>query len=241
MGSRYGKHIDKGDSNALQLPTYPMPASRSVSCSEYKTDVLKFVNDLKENNSSAWECLREMTEEKSYRIYLMSIIEDLDDRYDVYLKGLVAFLEKIPAWTYDKNKGSGTHSLVAYLMRIINNKAGDYWRSKYRKGEISKVDLDVILNKRKENGPDDEPGEEGLAAELETNPAWSEESYEALEKCRESLSDEHYDIIERKVMRGQSYEEIARATGIPVGTLRERLSKAIKKLRDCMKKKLIEP
>ena len=56
-------------------------------------------------------------------------------------------------------------------------------------------------------------------------------------RVMQSLSVEHREILTLRLMGGHSYEEIARITGIPVGTVKSRVFYAVKECRDMLKER----
>ncbi len=55
-----------------------------------------------------------------------------------------------------------------------------------------------------------------------------------LRGCIEALPVEYRDVIVMRELDGMSYREIAETTAVPAGTVMSRLSRARKKLEDCM-------
>jgi RNA polymerase sigma-70 factor (ECF subfamily) len=53
----------------------------------------------------------------------------------------------------------------------------------------------------------------------------------------QSLSAEHREILTLRLIGGQSYEEIASLTGVPIGTVKSRMFYAVKICREMMKQR----
>lgn len=52
--------------------------------------------------------------------------------------------------------------------------------------------------------------------------------------CQKVLSRQEYEVLEEIILNNGSYSELSRRTGVDPGTLRKRLQRALKKLRENM-------
>ena len=112
----------------------------------------------------------------------------------------------------------------AWLLRIARNKAYDHFRRQ---------------NRRRESSVDEEDGL-FLATVTDDNPsppavAVNSELREALEHCVGGLSDEHREVIVLIDVQGQSYDEASTVCGVNIGTMKSRLNRARRRVRDCLR------
>ena len=112
----------------------------------------------------------------------------------------------------------------SWLLRIARNKAYDHFRRQNRRRESS-VD--------EENAP-------FLATLTDNNPsphavAVNSELRDALEHCVGGLSDEHREVIVLIDVQGQSYDDASEVCGVNIGTIKSRLNRARRRVRDCLR------
>ena len=112
----------------------------------------------------------------------------------------------------------------AWLLKIARNKAYDHFRRQNRRRESS-VD------------EDDAPF---LAKLTDANPsphavAVNSELREALEHCVGGLSDEHREVIVLIDVQGQSYDDVSAVCAVNIGTVKSRLNRARRRVRDCLR------
>lgn len=112
----------------------------------------------------------------------------------------------------------------AWLLRIARNKAYDHFRRQNRRRESS-VD--------EENAPflatltDDNPSPHAVAVNSELR--------EALEHCVGGLSEEHREVIVLIDVQGESYDDASAVCGVNIGTVKSRLNRARRRVRDCLR------
>jgi RNA polymerase sigma-70 factor (ECF subfamily) len=75
-----------------------------------------------------------------------------------------------------------------------------------------------------------------LPAKEEDEPHWSAEDAASLHAALDSLAAEHREVLLLRFIEEMSYEDIARVTGCPVGTVRSRLHYAKRALRDVLER-----
>ncbi len=112
----------------------------------------------------------------------------------------------------------------AWLLRIARNKAYDHFRRQSRRRESS-VDEDdtpflAMLT-------DDNPSPHAVAVNSELR--------DALEHCVGGLSDEHREVIVLIDVQGQSYDDVSSVCDVNIGTVKSRLNRARRRVRDCLK------
>lgn len=112
----------------------------------------------------------------------------------------------------------------AWLLRIARNKAYDHFRRQ---------------NRRRESSVDDDAAP-FLMTLTDSNPsphavAVNSELREALEHCVGGLSHEHREVIVLIDVQGQSYDDASVVCGVNIGTVKSRLNRARRRVRDCLK------
>jgi RNA polymerase sigma-70 factor (ECF subfamily) len=124
----------------------------------------------------------------------------------------------------------GGPSFRAWLLRIASNQACDFWRRAHRHPQDS---LDIIMD-------EDEPHDVGLlsalvATEQASNPEeflLNQELQELLQKGLQELPLDQRVVVILCDVQGLSYEDIAASTQTSLGTVRSRISRGRKRLRD---------
>ena len=111
-----------------------------------------------------------------------------------------------------------------WLLRIARNKAYDYFRRQNRRRESS-VDADdaVFAERLTSNNPS--PADVAMNTELR----------EAIEHCVGALSHEHREVVVLIDVQGSSYDDASEVCGVSVGTIKSRLNRARRRVRDCLR------
>jgi RNA polymerase sigma-70 factor (ECF subfamily) len=120
-------------------------------------------------------------------------------------------------------------SFKAWLMRIVTNACYDELRRRQRRPATSLEDL------VSDDGPDLES--EIALASPEDGPetlAQRRELADAIQRCLNGLPDDMRAVAVLCDVQGFDYSEIAASTGIALGTVKSRLSRARARLRDCL-------
>ncbi len=112
----------------------------------------------------------------------------------------------------------------AWLLRIARNKAYDHFRRQNRRRESSVDEEDTPFLATL---TDDNPSPHAVAVNSELR--------EALEHCVGGLSDEHREVIVLIDVQGQSYDDASAVCGVNIGTVKSRLNRARRRVRDCLK------
>ena len=112
----------------------------------------------------------------------------------------------------------------AWLLRIARNKAYDYFRRQKRRRESS-VDEDTDVFREKLVSDNPSPADVAMNLELR----------EALEHCVGGLSHQHREVIVLVDVQGQSYDDAAAVCGVNIGTVKSRLNRARRRVRDCLR------
>lgn len=141
------------------------------------------------------------------RRYALSLLRNTAEADDLVQATVERALSREAQW--DPGKG-----LRPWLFRILHNLYVSSVRSRYREIKANSLEW--------QDG--------GIAG--------SHESYAELSKLREMmdrLPDGHREVILLVAVQGFSYQEAASVTGVPVGTVRSRLSRAREHLRSLLK------
>ena len=116
-------------------------------------------------------------------------------------------------------------SFKAWLMRIATNACYDELRRRKRRPQTS---LDQIIDENESfaflSSPDDGPEKKQQSLEM----------MHAIEDCLRTLPDEQRITAVLGDVEGYDYQEIAGLTGVSLGTVKSRMSRARMKLRECL-------
>lgn len=103
--------------------------------------------------------------------------------------------------------------LMPWLARICTNQAYSLFRHRKRRPEQS---IEPLVEAGRQWGVDDDPADHTARSEHDTQ----------LRTCFAELSAEHQAVLALRILQDLSYEEIATALHIPIGTVMSRLSRA---------------
>jgi RNA polymerase sigma-70 factor (ECF subfamily) len=167
----------------------------------------------------AWSGAAEAREELVMRhrgsAYLLALqlLGNRDDALDVAQEALLRFFASFRRITPGR-------AVRPWLLAIVRNQARDFWRrQRVRRPESIDVDPDILLSQLVDTGPD--PEEAVRRAELRRR-VW---------RAIAALSDDHREIVVLRDFHGLSYDELAQALGIKIGTVMSRLHAARQRLR----------
>jgi RNA polymerase sigma-70 factor (ECF subfamily) len=118
-------------------------------------------------------------------------------------------------------------SLKPWLMRIVTNACYDELRRRQRRPATS---LDVLHDVQPMPGLALHSPQENPEQHAERN-----ELSDAIQDCINDLPDDQRVIAVLSDVEGYVYQEIASITGLPLGTVKSRLSRARNRLRDCLR------
>ena len=120
-----------------------------------------------------------------------------------------------------KMRGSNVR---AWLLKIARNKAYDHFRRQSRRQESSVEDETTAFRERL---PSDNPSPSDVAINSELR--------DAIEHCVGALSHEHREVVVLIDVQGGSYEDASSVTGVSIGTIKSRLNRARRRVRDCLR------
>lgn len=103
--------------------------------------------------------------------------------------------------------------LYPWLARIATNQAYSLFRHRKRRPETS---IEPLVEAGVQWGTDDDPADHAARNEHGAR----------LRAAFEQLSQEHQAVLALRVLQDLSYEQIAEALGVPIGTVMSRLSRA---------------
>lgn len=117
-------------------------------------------------------------------------------------------------------------SFKSWLLRIVTNGCYDELRRRKRRPADSLEDL----------APDSADDPPQLVSKAENPEEYTEraELSRAIENCIRGLSPEHRTLVVLRDVEDLDYQEIADTTGLGLGTVKSRLSRARARLRDCL-------
>ncbi|MBN2471068.1 MAG: sigma-70 family RNA polymerase sigma factor [Anaerolineae bacterium] len=120
-------------------------------------------------------------------------------------------------------------SFISWLLRIVTNTCYDELRRRKRRPQEGFDDL------APEDSLDPPPQ---LVSSAENPEAYTQrmELSSGIEDCIRHLSDEHRVLVVLRDVEELDYNEIASMTGLELGTVKSRLSRARARLRDCLRR-----
>ena len=134
--------------------------------------------------------------------------------------------DTVLSWIRDVRAGKVIENLPGYLRTVFERRLSDRLRRQYRR-EVEFSDDGTVLNAI----PDDSDPEELSRSVREA---------EAVRKALGRLAAIYREVVYRHYMKGQGVEEIARALGVPVGTVKSRLSDGRGQMKEAVAKHLQE-
>lgn len=185
---------------------------------------LEWVRRLKEGDIKALEELVRCYQDRIYRL-AYGLLQDPEDALDVTQEAFLRVHQSI-------GRFAGKSAFFTWLYRIVVNLCHDTRRKKARrKHEFS---LDQVLEEREEAGEAPleiaDPqgiGPDEVSADLELEMM--------VRQAMESLPDKHRTTLLLREVEGLSYEEIAEATQVNIGTVMSRLHYARKRMQEMLR------
>jgi len=179
----------------------------------------EFIERLKRNDAAAFE---ELVAARSGEIYglLFRLTENSEEARDLTQETFLRTFQNI-------GRFRGEADLRTWIYRIAINQARNRWRWWRRRSRDSTVSLDATL------GSSDQPLIATLA-ESAANPEQTTLAHErelALRAALRKLSLAYRETVILRDIEGFTYEEIALALGINVGTVKSRLARGRLELR----------
>lgn len=182
-----------------------------MPCDPKNSDLVQILLAMAEGDRSAMHRLYVRTSRELYSLcfsFIQNREASEDVLHEVYLK----------AWnravSYDQTKGTP----MAWLTRIARNCAIDWIRAQKRRNTTGDETL-VFLADEGENAED-------MLIRVEQS--------EDVKRQVESLASADADLIRSAYLRGMTYSEVAEMTGLPLGTVKTRIRRGLRILRERM-------
>ena len=176
-------------------------------------DELRAIAQAKKGDADAFAFLVQTYETSVYRLALR-MCGNAHDAEEVAQEAFVAAWKGMPAFR-------GESKFSSWLYQLTTNAAIDFLRREKRHRATTPIEDEVDLAA---------PGTPQQAAE-------AAEVRQALQQALEALTPEHREIFLLRQMRQLSYEEIGQLLGLESGTVKSRLSRAKKQLREILTQK----
>jgi len=138
--------------------------------------------------------------------YILRLVSKPNVAEDLLQEVFVAVWQGLDAFKQES-------SVKTWLFRISHNKTMSWMRTFYRNQE---VDQDATID-----------AVDGLAPDMQTLLSWRAEM---VQEALNDLSANHRSVIELFYYHGLSYAEISEVIGCPIGTVKSRMSHAMKYL-----------
>lgn len=176
-----------------------------------------WVEAAKGGDVEAFRRLHEVHRDVAFRV-AWRVVGNRHDALDVVQDAFVRAFEKLATFT-------GQSSFRSWLLRIVSNRAIDYRRSRRvrRALPFSNGTVDGVGG-APEPATDDPPG----------SPAERGELKDAIAAAMDALSDDARQVISMYAGGEMTYQEIADALGIPIGTVMSRLYHARRRMREML-------
>ncbi len=174
-----------------------------------------------------------------------SKIINTSDREEIvckfFLNMVTQRLETFKYFVDDRKKIIENPRFMAWASKDIRNLCVDYLRDKYRTNQAENfTDFEIRkYGRRKRNEPTDSPFKDSLVQNTFQQPEQRLANLEArqeLGKALKKLDKKYRDVILRYYFKGLKYEEIRKTLNLPLGTVRSRLNKAKKNLKNLLLK-----
>jgi RNA polymerase sigma-70 factor (ECF subfamily) len=174
---------------------------------------MELVRAAQKGDDSAFEALVRTYEKKVYHLALR-MCGNQEDAYEIAQE---AFLSAWKGLTFFR----GESSFSTWLYRLASNAAIDFLRREKRQSSPGDFSLDDEETYIEPPDPSPTPQQHAEATELRA----------ALAEGLNKLSPEHRQVLLLRELQGLSYEEIADALDLDLGTVKSRIARAREKLR----------
>lgn len=182
-----------------------------MASNKHNSELLQILLAMAEGDKEAMRRLYVRTSRELYSLcfsFIQNREASEDVVHEVYLK----------AWnraaSYDQTKGTP----MAWLTRIARNSAIDWIRAQKRRPTTGDGELIFVIDQS-------ETAEEMLIRV---------EQSEDVRQQVENLASADADLIRRAYLRGMTYSEVANETGLPLGTVKTRIRRGLRIMRERM-------
>ncbi len=197
--------------------------SRSISPDAGFEQAEALVVRLKEGDEQAFAEAFQLYRDMVYNL-ASKLLADRSDALDITQEVFLTLFRKI-------HRFRGDCSLKTWLYRVTLNQAANRNRWWKRRLRHRTAPLSLSLRPDESGPPLDPPSSEPSPQRL----LLSRETKEALEKSLESLPFEQRAAVVLRDVQQLSYEEISRATGVQVGTVKSRIARGRERLRQVLR------
>ena len=167
-------------------------------------------------DDAAFAELVRMYENKAFHLALRMCGNE-EDASDVAQDAFLAAWKGLPSFR-------GEAGFSTWLYRLVSNAAIDHLRrTKHQRGNVSLDDEELNLD-----APDTAPGPQESAEGMELQ--------QVVQEGLNALGDDHRTVLVMREVQCLSYEEIAQALSIDLGTVKSRISRARNALRKILLK-----
>ena len=170
-------------------------------------------------DADAYEALVREYEKNVYNLALR-MTGNTEDAYDMSQEAFLKAWRALSTYQFDA-------AFSTWLYRLTTNVCLDFLRKRNRQAHSSLTTEDENEEPREYSVPDPAPGPEEQAVS-----SWQQEAVQA---AMQQLPEDYRLVLQLRVVEDLPYEQIADVMGIPVGTVKSRLSRARLQL-----KKLLE-
>lgn len=178
---------------------------------------LELVGKAKAGNREAFKALVEKYQERVFGL-AYEVVGNREDAEDIAQEAFVKAYLSLGEFRADS-------SFFTWLYRIVYNMSIDYRRKVMRRGgEALELDENTAAESSQLTSKVGTPQDEFLRKEQRNH----------IQKALATISDEHRAVITLREIDGLSYDEIARVTGISLGTVMSRLHYARKRLQQAL-------
>jgi RNA polymerase sigma-70 factor, ECF subfamily len=193
--------------------SHPRTTTRfDQQCSELTAADTVLVERAQAGDMDAFNLLVERYQQRVYGLcFRMLGAADADDAtQEVFISAF---------WSIRRYRGD---TFLSWLLRIASNKCLDYLRARKRRRFVSLDADDADTTPVQVVDPGERPEQRVLRSELARD----------LESALQALPADQRLVVILSDIQGYSYDEIVAATGVPVGTVKSRLSRARARLRE---------
>ena len=184
--------------------------------------LLSDIELVKKTVSGDRQAYRDLVEKYQQRIYSIAygVLHNREDSLDVCQDVFIKAYRKL-------EKFRGESSFYTWLYRIAINMAIDYRR---KRKIVVEVEYDDKI------GTDDETEKPGITAqsEIPSETLDRKEINKLVMEAIQALPDEQKTVLILREIEGLAYDEIAKTTGISIGTVMSRLHYGRRKLREIL-------
>lgn len=181
------------------------------------------IRKAKNGDVHAFENLIEIHRKRVYNIAL-KMLHNQEDAYDITQEVFIRVFKSMKEFREEA-------SFSTWIYRITKNACLDELRKRKNKATVSMdEDLETEDGTIKRQVEDCSPGPDALYESMELR--------DIVRTAIELLSDEHKFVIILRDLQGFSYEEIAKVLECPEGTVKSRINRARKALKEILQRRM---